>query len=521
MTVLKTMAACAALFASCAAAGAAAAPSAPAARPAGDEAALRAAQEALAAFDGARLYADKAHAQEMLGHAELLSAHAAGNKDVLHWLDNIRLVALDALDRDKEVLALGRQLSKTPGASPLVFAVTAVAAGAVNAPEAALETLETAAAGLDAEGAAEMRMLVHPGLADWMMGRFGMAQDKESRDRLAEAALTLGLPEPDDIGRRDWYRVYAIDRRMKAGDIAGARKLAREVKGPSVTLRLLTAKRYAALFDPDEDAVPLIEAAVARENRYTRERLEAEPDDPRRILERAQALRQRALEEDALALLLPASADLDAVAKGGTDAQWVVNEAVFSLIALGRTDEAVKLMEKLLTLDMEEHEGLINMAINHGNVLSMAGRHRDAAAWSEALNGRADGFASDYGYMWIWSNAACAHALAGDKAAAAPWLARLKEKSAVNRSAHIRALLCLDDLAGAEAVMVERLNGDDADAALAALQDYRLGEFRTEMARLLETRWEALRARPAVQAAIEKAGRILPLPLSKIYWGDY
>ena len=519
MNILKRMIGCA--MAAALAAPVAAAAAAPSELATQDEAAVRRAGQALSDLDVAKLYADKAYAAEILAHAELLSAHGPRDASRRRAVGDARLVALDALDRQKDALALGRTLMAAADPSPLSFALTASAAGSVGEPAAVLEALEAATAKGGARGAEAIREMLSEDLVTWTFQRFNEAEDKTSRRRLGEALLALGWPDPTEMERRDWYRTYAIDGRLEAGDIAGARRFAAEVGGPTVTVHLLTAKLYAPLFEDGADPAALVEAALERENRYTLDRLAAEPGAPQAVLERAQALRRTAREEEALALLLPASADLAKVAEGGEPAFWGVNEAVFSLLALGRGDEAVKLMEKLLTLDMEKHPELISMAINHGEVLNAAGRHDEAAAWSKALDGRAKGLASDYGFMWIWSNAACAHALGGDQAAAAPWLARLKEKSASNRSAHIRALLCAGDMGAAEAVMIERLSGDEAEDALVPLQDYRLGETRTPMARLMEERWTALRARPAVQAAIAKVGRILPLPLSKIYWGDY
>jgi hypothetical protein len=56
---------------------------------------------------------------------------------------------------------------------------------------------------------------------------------------------------------------------------------------------------------------------------------------------------------------------------------------------------------------------------------------------------------------------------------------------------------------------------------LVALQEYSLDKAASARFKVIQGRWAALRARPAVQAAIAKVGRVLTLPLSRIYWGEY
>jgi hypothetical protein len=122
--------------------------------------------------------------------------------------------------------------------------------------------------------------------------------------------------------------------------------------------------------------------------------------------------------------------------------------------------------------------------------------------------------------MWIWEGAACGSALAGDSAAAARWLEKVRAGSKDNEAAHTRALLCLDRLDEAEALLLKRLAGDDPEEVLRKVQDYRLGPGLTATQKLIDDRFRAVVARPAVQAAIAKVGRTLSLPLSKTYWGD-
>jgi hypothetical protein len=210
-----------------------------------------------------------------------------------------------------------------------------------------------------------------------------------------------------------------------------------------------------------------------------------------------------------------------AVAATGEKAFWIVNEAAYALNATGKSDQAVAIMAEMLKLPMEEHPALISMAINHGAVLNEAGRHREAAQWEAALEARAEDFANAYGFMWIRAEAACGHWLSKDPAGASPWMAKLAAGSDLNQAAHMRGLLCANDLDAAEKLLLTRLAGKDRAEVLVALQEYSLDKAASARFKVIQGRWAALRARPAVQAAIAKVGRVLTVPLSRIYWGEY
>lgn len=56
---------------------------------------------------------------------------------------------------------------------------------------------------------------------------------------------------------------------------------------------------------------------------------------------------------------------------------------------------------------------------------------------------------------------------------------------------------------------------------LIALQDYTAGPPLHGSAALLDQRLTEVKARPDVQAAIARHGRVIKVPLSRIYWGMF
>ena len=485
------------------------------------EAAVAKAEAALAGVDQERLVADRDYAGEMLAHIDTLRA-VRTEPDALFALDAMRLIALLGAVRNAEAAELGARLIAQRPSEPLVYPFALWAAVLAGRSDAAVPMLESAAQHMTR---AEQLDAVGSALAEDLLGGIvrplAQASNDGAMQRVAEVLLTIGPPLFDNAVDADRYRVLAIDGRLAAGNVAGAKALADRVTEVGAILRLIGARRYDPLFGGDADRLARLDRAIAAYDADTKKRTEGKADDLGGRLFRGQFLRGLAKEQEALAVLLPATRDMAAVEAGGEMAFWIVNEAAYALTSLGRNAEAIALMERLIALDMKKHPYLINMAINHGELLNIAGRHKEAAAYGTRLLEEAAGFESAYGRMWIWSAVACGHALAGDPAAAAPWLAKLEQGSIDNQAAHMRALLCANRLDRAEQLMLARLAGKDAEPALRLMHDYRLGSFKSPARRLLQERGLAVGRRPAVRAAVAKVGRTLSLPLSEVFWGDY
>ncbi|HEY0026687.1 MAG TPA: hypothetical protein VGC35_02340 [Allosphingosinicella sp.] len=473
----------------------------------------------IADFDFERLTEDDKYARLILLHAERLTPDAVAEPERRDGLVALRTLALMKLGRAREGLDLATATIATGTAGTNVYGLAILAAAEAEDPVASLPLYEKAAA-LPAEARAELRAMLPKEVVDLLWRKLWDAKNVAGRQRFAEALLTLGWPDEGEIAYRDFYRSQAIDGRIARGDIEGARALAAQIVDPSTLGTLLVARKYDALFPPDTDRAGLLQASLAGFDRATRERAEAMPEDAKRLLQRGNALRALGREAEALSLFLPFASDLKKVEAAGESGYWIVNDAALTLGSAGRHDEALALMDSLLTLGVDKHTDLVSMAINYGEMLNVAGRFKEAAAYETKLTG-SNMNASPYGFMWTWSIIACAHALSGDAAAAAPWLDKLRANSSDNQAAHMRALLCANDLDSAEKLLVSRLRGDAPEDLLLKLQDYRLGTTSGVAAKILEPRLLALRERPAVRQAIGEVGRVMSLPLSKTYWGDY
>ena len=160
------------------------------------------------------------------------------------------------------------------------------------------------------------------------------------------------------------------------------------------------------------------------------------------------------------------------------------------------------------------------MSIDYSEMLFTTGRFAQALAHATRLEGAADGFANDYGKMWIASSIACSLARLDRTSEAAPQLERLRSHKDINPAALSQAFLCVGDVNSAAALMVERLEKDDPSAAILVLQQYSRSSGDAQTGGHYDL-LEALRERPAVRAALDRVGRVYELPLTRSYWGSF
>lgn len=471
--------------------------------------------DGLADLDTDRIWTDPEYAKRVLAQGDLIKA-SFKDPELLFAADSVRMLALVALGRDREALSVARDLTVArphePAPQMMAFAVAAM-----HDPREAVAILETAERSLTAaDTRSEFRSSIEEELLFSIVR--SIRKDEALKSRFAEALLRLGIPTNTRIHTADVLRKMAIEARLRKGDIARARGLAGDIRDPGTFITLLTS----AEFEPARPAgAPegALRTAIAAFDRGTAAALLARPDDLKAVLQRAQYFRAVGREHEALDLLLPYTKDLKKVREVGTDAFWIVNEAGYSLAALNRPAEAISLLQKLVGLGLREYPDLINMAINLSQLMVGVDRHAEGAAYAVKLAAEFRDLASPYGEMWMWSAAACGYGLEGNRAAAEPWLAKLHKQSDDNPAALLRAQLCANDHAGAAALVIKRLNGAEAEDMLSAMQDYQLNEYPSRSRQLVESRWREVIRRRDVQAALARKGRILAVPLSRIYYG--
>jgi hypothetical protein len=494
----------------------AAQPSAPARAPTPEEIAESAA--AIGSVDAPRIQTDAAYAAEILRHLDRLAPSLGDDSEAGLAIDNLRLLALAKLERRAEAETLAESVLARRPTDPAGYFGPWLAALSFEDATGALAVIEAASANVPGVARPRLRALLDRETVMAIFGQFEGDGGRAKRVRLAEALFRIGWPG-DDATASDGLRMILIEDRLDQADVPGAAGFAATVTTPASMLPLLVRKRYDPLLPPDSDRLAMLGRAVEGHERETVAALAAAPADRYRLLARAQHLRSVGRNADALTVLAPATRDVAAAAVE-EPGMWMVNEAAYALMALDRDDEAMRLMERIAALPLEQNMHTVAARINHLEMLTAVGRNAEALQWTARLESHQGQYASDYGKAWIDSTRVCALAALGRAAETAAPLARLGGWSEINPAALTRALLCLNDLDAAAALLVQRLGRTDPGPAILALQDFRLSHGRGQTGPLYD-RLLSLRDRPDVRAALDRVGRVLSLPLARSYWGDF
>ena len=339
-------------------------------------------------------------------------------------------------------------------------------------------------------------------------------------------ALDLALIEAhyDGAYGRNGLAARSARALTERGRVAEALALVPQIEAAESVERLLVDRRYALLWPAIEQHANSNMAAI--ETKWVEivaHEFAVEPRNVRRIIGLEIALRDAGRFAEIVTLLEPLTDSPESVAlhlgltNGAVslgDAVWIVNDYAFSLARLDRADEADRLFAKLIALNSSGERGPQGLIVRWAQLLLGEGRYSasldalaalDSGDWTVPSDARA----------WAQRISVCSlHALGRD-AEMADVLAPLEVTKAENWVSYMGAMLCLDRPDAVEVALLARL----ADArlrseALVEVQDVREAARRHFNA-VLHARLSAVLARPAVAAAIQRWGRLLPPALRR------
>lgn len=184
------------------------------------------------------------------------------------------------------------------------------------------------------------------------------------------------------------------------------------------------------------------------------------------------------------------------------DFVWLLNNRAIALRRLGRTDEAVATLETASRLS-ERGDPNVSQVLNLAMLYAGLGRADEALGILASV-----GQMSDYGRSVQQLATLRAMMLRGDGDGIDQALAQLHELRHAAPQNHLWGLVVAERMDEAEATLVGLLQSpQERNATLAELQDYRRPPpLPADIA--THARWQQLRARPAVQAALAEVGRI-------------
>jgi tetratricopeptide (TPR) repeat protein len=340
----------------------------------------------------------------------------------------------------------------------------------------------------------------------WMWQVLGQLKEPGKRDSRLALLKTLSLDSytPDEplAGKDDFKAVYAT-LVYEDGDKTAARNIFAGLEDPSPIVRASLDPRFRAFFPEKLDVRPLLERRLKTELEVA----SAHPELLSPLIAASRTLRQLGKPQEALAILDRATARVDdpeAFEDSANRRNWWWDAVARTHDMLGNYAQALDAFKKggALTeggtLNVSQ---LINLAELHNDY-----GHGDAAL--ETLSAFADPkrHGSPFGEMEMRFARGCAQAIVGNSDAASADIAYAKAHEADHPSALEYLHLCHNDMDGAAAALVRRL--DDVDRrqeALIEMSDFDPPPVPRPKASLMQ-RLETLVQREDVKAAIKRAG---------------
>ncbi len=315
----------------------------------------------------------------------------------------------------------------------------------------------------------------------------------------------------------------AITAHSVRGDLAAARADLAKAPPTNTLLTLAIDRRHQALWSEiDRTASDRFRRSLEHEADRAAVAATAMPKDYQVVARRMKTLRALGRFEDALAAGKALATDKAQIEIGGSDAFWLVNEYAGNLRALGRPDEAIAALDRILALGIDHYPELAALAINRAAIVVATGRYQAALDSLAALEAEHFDQFNAYGKMWLWANKACAlRGLNRDEDAKAV-IAKLVAKPDDNWSAATAAAACRDDSKAIAAMLITRLRDSDARPdALGLFIPFDTPEARTPFERTMRQAMVKARATPDVQAEFAKAGRVVRYAGTTQGWAEF
>lgn len=330
----------------------------------------------------------------------------------------------------------------------------------------------------------------------------GEAKQFALTDALFKAKWTPQDPFADLSSLRMTYALGLI----RHDRLAEARAVARAAIDPDSRIMMRADKRYDPL--GDRDALSPKAGALARQAEVEA-LLPKHPDLLSGQIAKAEALLALHRPKDALAAieaaLARANAAPDVFIDQASKLGWAYNVRNFALEGVGRRDDAV---EALAAGARTPEHGRPNVNQTLNLAIAQVRNAQPKAALTTVGSVRLD-LMSPYGRAVALQARVCAQAALNQRDEALAGLQDLRSIGDEAKNNTLVALLCLGDLDGAAALVIERLKSETLRAqTLLMLQVDPPLDFPSSYDLDRRAKLDALRQRPDVLAAVEPVGRI-------------
>lgn len=343
----------------------------------------------------------------------------------------------------------------------------------------------------------------------WIVRRLRTDSRKADADALTIRMAQAGVGSAD-LESRHWLKSVAARALIAAGRIDEADAMMRGVGHVDVLRAALIDRRYEPLWPVLEAMVgPHMSVPAAAAIEESKLAVRDAPGSAVAIRALAQAYRHagRLAEADRIASGFAATSE--EMAKIDEKGGWLIDTHAGVLRAMGRFDDAEKRYAAMRVLDIQKSPWLISMVINRLNALVSNGRWAEAAALYDEAGRFSESHGSPYARQLVRRLKLCTVHARDPQADLKPLIEDLiaHEKDAGGATAE--GLMCVGRMDAAEATLLRQLGDPDrSESVLDSLQPADV--VANPVPEIWDKGWAELRARPAVQAAFAKVGRVLP-----------
>lgn len=360
--------------------------------------------------------------------------------------------------------------------------------------------------------------------AQWRPGMIGAFTDYlEDDPDLALTALqritSFAWQDPDSLRARnnEWALAYGwqLGDRGRSADAAKAMAQADDSR---VMMYVAADRRFSALWSDSRrfDWTAIVQAELTRAEAD----MAAAPSKLRPARDMISALRSLARYDEAIQIGQAFRARLqdgETFVDRDTDADGLLVQLGHVLFDTGAVKEAEAVLLEALALDGPDAPAT-DARMGYSARLLDLGRPAEAL---KVLAGVDADYLTPYGEAWVDSQRTCAQADTDPKAALVT-LATLEARKTENPGALSQALICLNRLDEAAALMIWRLQTPShRSGALDPFWVARAPPVVQPWQAQFEARRQQILARADVRAALDKVGRPVTTPLAGDFWGGF
>lgn len=305
----------------------------------------------------------------------------------------------------------------------------------------------------------------------------------------------------------DWLYLDLLREYVKREQFEDARRLLGKFVQESVLVEIRLDRDFEALWSKPEFADLLdIRDFPRRELDNARLLLEKYPKSWKSVADVTSALRINGRNEEAVSLARSALAKSGSCSFELEHEYWLKNELAYALVALGRFDEADKVLAPIAKVNLKKNGSAVSQILNYGAMLMSQGKTQEAIA----VVGKTEGRVSNRGSLVAKHVVACSLQQNGDSEGARVVLAQMLAKDENGVDMVLKTMACLKETEQLEKYAVRKLADDEEKTVvLKMLMKCEINPLAPAAGNEIKRQLMILADRPDVKKAVAAVGTSL------------